>query len=152
MPSNESDTENQGADSVGLGAPREDPRTLSDQEVIDAARRVAECVIGPNAQATDQAPGPNLENFRALADAGLLGMGLPRGAGGLGASGAAQREVTELLASYCGVTTFTQAQHHGPSRMILTGPNEDLKRRLVPDLAAGRQLCAVSFAHLRRPG
>jgi alkylation response protein AidB-like acyl-CoA dehydrogenase len=36
--------------------------------------------------------------------------------------------------------------------MILTGPNDDLKRRLVPDLAAGRQLCAVSFAHLRRPG
>src|SRR5579862_1293852 len=103
MPSNESDVANQGADSVGLGAPREEPRTLSDQEVIDAARRVAECVIGPNAQATDQAPGPNLENFRALADAGLLGMGLPREVGGLGASGAAQREVTELLASYCGV-------------------------------------------------
>jgi alkylation response protein AidB-like acyl-CoA dehydrogenase len=146
------DPKNDAADSVGLGAPREDERRLTDQEVIDRARQVAECVIGPNAERTDQGPGPNLENFRALADSGLLGMGLPREVGGLGASGAAMREVTELLASYCGVTTFTQAQHHGPSRMILNGPNEAMKQRLVPELASGRELCAVSFAHLRRPG
>lgn len=141
-----------GADSVGLVAPREDARRLSDHEIIETARTVADCVIGPNAQATDQGVEPNRTNFRALAEAGLLGMSLPREVGGLDASGQAQREVTEILASYCGVTTFTQAQHHGPSRMILNGPNEHLKRRLLPDLASGRQLCGVSFAHLRRPG
>src|SRR5262249_55057099 len=52
----------------------------------------------------------------------------------------------------CGVTTFTQAQHHGPSRMIASGPNDTLKHLLLPDLAAGRRMCAISFAHLRRPG
>lgn len=36
--------------------------------------------------------------------------------------------------------------------MIANGPNDALKRRLLPDLAAGRSLCAISFAHLRRPG
>src|SRR5207253_1307318 len=58
----------------------------------------------------------------------------------------------QLLASYCGVTTFTQAQHHGPSRMIANGPNGELKRRLLPDLARGKRMSGISFAHLRRPG
>lgn len=120
--------------------------------IVEAARRVGETALGPNAQESDRANGPNLANFRALAEEGLLGMGLPPRYGGLEASGAAQREVTEILASYCGVTTFTQAQHHGPSRMILNGSDQALKDALLPDLAAGRRLCAVSFAHLRRPG
>ena len=30
--------------------------------------------------------------------------------------------------------------------------NEDLKRRILPELATGEKLCGVAFAHLRRPG
>lgn len=124
----------------------------NDSLILATAQRTAETVLGPNAQASDLAAGPNHENFRALAESGLLGMSLPREYGGLDASGAIQREVTQILASYCGVTTFIQAQHHGPSRMILNGPNEALKASLLPDLASGKKMCAVSFAHLRRPG
>ena len=140
--------------STGCEALRDTGGAGSDKDtaIIAAARRVCEDVLGPNAADTDQSAGPNRANFRALAEAGLLGMGMPTEWGGLNASGAAQRAVTEIMASYCGVTTFTQAQHHGPCRMILSGPNEDLKRLLLPDLTAGRMLCAVSFAHLRRPG
>jgi alkylation response protein AidB-like acyl-CoA dehydrogenase len=148
------DEGNQGsADAVGLPIPGEtEVRYADESAILTAARQVAETILGPNAQESDRAPGPNPINFRALADAGLLGLALPREYGGLDASGATQREYTEILASYCGVTTFTQAQHHGPSRMIANGPNETLKRRLLPDLASGRRMCAVSFAHLRRPG
>jgi alkylation response protein AidB-like acyl-CoA dehydrogenase len=142
----------QSADAVGLSVPQEQAAQGVDSAILAAAQRVGETVLGPQAQETDRGAGPNRANFQALADAGLLGMALPREFGGLDASGATQREVTELLASYCGVTTFTQAQHHGPSRMIANGPNDTLKRRLLPDLASGRMLCAVSFAHLRRPG
>ena len=120
--------------------------------ILATARQLGETVLGPKAQQTDQGPGPDREIFRALADAGLLGIALPHRFGGLDASGATQREYSEILASYCGVTAFTQAQHHGSSRMIANGPNEALKNRVVPDLAAGRSLCAISFAHLRRPG
>ena len=120
--------------------------------LIAAAERIGATVLGPNATDTDLGAGPNRANFAALAEAGLLGMALPTEYGGQNASGDAQKAITEIFASYCGVTTFTQAQHHGPSRMILNGPNEELKKRLLPDLAAGRNLCAVSFAHLRRPG
>lgn len=142
-----------GADAVGLGVPAEaNTQANEDQELLEAVRRVAETVLGPNAQDTDRGTGPNLENFRALAEAGVFGMALPRAYGGRDVAGSVQREITETLASYCGVTTFTQAQHHGPSRMIANSPNEELKRHLLPDLAAGRRFCAVSFAHLRRPG
>ncbi len=143
------------ADPIGVTLPPDRPdgtHYADEAAVLEAARRLAETVIGPRAQETDQGDGPNRDNFRALAEAGLLGLAIPHEYGGLDVSGGTQREYTELLASYCGVTTFTQAQHHGPSRMIANGPNEDLKRRLLPDLAAGRMLCAISFAHLRRPG
>ncbi len=124
----------------------------TDAALIAAAERIGAAVLGPNATDADLGPGPNRANFTALAEAGLLGMALPTEYGGWNASGESQKIITEIFASYCGVTTFTQAQHHGPSRMILGGPNEKLKKRLLPDLAAGKKLCAVSFAHLRRPG
>lgn len=127
-------------------------RRAEDAALIAAAERIGANVLGPNATDTDLGAGPNRVNFAALAEAGLLGMALPKEYGGRNASGETQRVITEIFASYCGVTTFTQAQHHGPSRMILNGPNDALKNRLLPDLAAGRNLCAVSFAHLRRPG
>ena len=134
--------------------PASDAAKLSaaDADLIAAAERLGATVLGPNATDADLGSGPSRANFAALAEAGLLGMALPTEYGGRNASGAAQRAITELFASYCGVTTFTQAQHHGPSRMILGGPGDLLKKRLLPDLAAGRNLCAVSFAHLRRPG
>jgi alkylation response protein AidB-like acyl-CoA dehydrogenase len=141
------------ADAIGAPLPPDGEERYPDAAaILEAARQVSERVLGPHAQQTDQGPGPNPANFQALAQAGLLGLAIPRQYGGLDASGATQREYTEILASYCGVTTFTQAQHHGPSRMIANGPDETLKRCVLPELAAGRMLCAISFAHLRRPG
>lgn len=127
---------------------------LTEQEakILAEARRVGERVWEPQAQSTDQAREPNRENMRAIAEVGLLGLGIPCEYGGLDASPALQRGVAEVLASYCGVTAFTQAQHHGPSRMIANCPNSDLKQVLLPKLARGEWMCGVSFAHLRRPG
>lgn len=139
-------------DAVGLPSPEPPPRKPEEEQIVAKAREIAEQVLLPRAEISDQAEGPNRENFRALAEAGLLGLTLPKEYGGLDVSGDTQREITEILASACGVTTFVQAQHHGPSKMIANGPNEALKKRLLPELAAGHMLCGVSFAHLRRPG
>lgn len=138
---------------IGASMPQDRPQQVDDaSDIVEIARTVGRTVLGPNAQDTDTGPGPNAVNFRALAEAGLMGLAIPREFGGLDASGDTQRDVTETLASYCGVTTFTQAQHHGPARMIANGPNDALKKRLLPDMAAGRLLSGISFAHLRRPG
>ncbi len=142
-----------GSDVIGLAAHEPiDTKERTRLQVLDAARKVGESVLGLNAVVADRAVGPWLPNYQALAKCGLLGLTLPEEWGGMNASGAVQREYNEILASYCGVTTFVQAQHHGPSRMILSCPNDSLKRRLLPELATGSMLCAVSFAHLRRPG
>lgn len=140
------------ADAIGAGLPQDHADHSSEEAILDAAQHVCDTTLGPNAEATDRGAEPNRVNFRALAENGLLGLAIPREYGGLDASGATQRKFTQLLASYCGVTTFTQAQHHGPSRMIANGPNTELKRRLLPDLASGKRMSGISFAHLRRPG
>jgi len=145
--------EGYGSDVVGLPLPADSgSRYPNDAAILAAAQRVGETILGPNAQISDRASGPNPVNFRALAKAGLLGLTVPAEYGGLDASGAAMRDYSEILASYCGVTAFVQAQHFGPCRMIFKSGNDQLKRCLLPDLAAGRRMCAVSFAHLRRPG
>ena len=141
------------ADAIGAGLPQDgDAQTPEEAAILAAARQVCETALGPNAEATDRGVGPNRANFEALAERGLLGLAIPKAYGGLDANGATQRKFTQLLASYCGVTTFTQAQHHGPSRMVANGLNEELKRRLLPDLASGKRMSGISFAHLRRPG
>lgn len=141
------------ADAIGAGLPQDsEAQPTEEAAILAAAREVCETTLGPNAEATDRGTGPNRANFEALAGKGLLGLAIPKEYGGLDANGATQRKFTQLLASYCGVTTFTQAQHHGPSRMIANGPNPELKRRLLPELAAGKRMSGISFAHLRRPG
>lgn len=142
------------ADAIGAAqaADPADRQPVDESEIVRTARNLGETVLGPNAEISDQMAGPNRANFEALAESGLLGIGAPRSFGGLEASGATQREATLILASYCGVTTFIQAQHHGPCRMIASGPNARLRDLLLPDLARGKKMCAISFAHLRRPG
>ena len=142
-----------GSDAVGFPVSHAGrPEYPEPDAFVAAVRRIGEQVLGPNAQESDRRDGPNPTNFHALAYAGLPGMAIPKEYGGLDVSGTTQRDVTEMLASYCGVTNFIQAQHHGPCRAIANSDNPTLKRVLLPDLAAGRRWCAVSFAHLRRPG
>ena len=151
--SEQRDQADNGEDAIGFPSPADRSRPdYESPDILGRAREIGERILGPHAEETDQGAGPRRENFAALASAGLLGLSVPREFGGLDAPGSLQREVTEILASYCGVTTFTQAQHHGPCRMIAAAPSQTLKGRLLPEMASGRSLCAISFAHLRRPG
>ena len=148
-------TPHQTTDAVGFSIPSQcaepSERYTNDNAILTAARCVAENVLLPAAQESDRAAEPNRANFQALAKAGLLGLTLPEAFGGLNASGAVQWEYTQILAAACGVTTFVQAQHHGPSRMIANSQNIALKNAVLPGLATGKTMCGISFAHLRRP-
>jgi alkylation response protein AidB-like acyl-CoA dehydrogenase len=146
----------QTTDAVGFGISSDcadnETRYADDAAILTAARCIAENVLRPAAQDSDRMPLPNRANLAALGEAGLLGLTLPEQWGGLNASPAVQWEYTQILAEACGVTTFVQAQHHGPSRMIANSGNDALKQATLPDLATGRTMCGISFAHLRRPG
>ena len=63
------------ADPIGVTLHKEnEARYVDDAAIIEAAKQVGETVLGPSATESDLAPGPNVANFRALAEAGLLGL------------------------------------------------------------------------------
>jgi alkylation response protein AidB-like acyl-CoA dehydrogenase len=120
--------------------------SLADHPLVAAARRLADDVLAPDAERVD-AQGVPREHLRQIAAAGLLGLAAPAPAGGAGAPPAVFREVGELLAGADCSTWFVQVQHHTPVlRLLASG----LRPELLADLATGRALAGVAFAHLRR--
>ncbi|MDQ3978377.1 MAG: acyl-CoA/acyl-ACP dehydrogenase [Actinomycetota bacterium] len=134
-------------------APDRGEPSLSDPSSLPAAaRRVANEVLSPSAEETDQAAVVPRSRLAVLADAGLFGLLGPRELGGSDASPSVVRSVFETLAGACGVTFFVWVQHHAPVRLLVASSNAALRRRLLPELCTGRQLGGVAFAHLRRRG
>jgi alkylation response protein AidB-like acyl-CoA dehydrogenase len=120
--------------------------------VIDRARRVADDVLFPAAQATDTAKLVPRSNLEALRDAGLHGLQGPRDVpGGLGADHVAARPVLEVITGGCGATAFVYAQHHGAVRRVAAGDGA-ARAGWLPRLCDGSTLAGIGFAYLRRPG
>lgn len=126
-----------------------DPVGPASANLAGPGRDVIARVVAPGAAAAD-ADGVPRETIDALARAGLLGDAL---------SPEQQREAAELLAGSDASTWFCWVQHQTPLRALagqLPGQQVEgspaLREHLLPDLRAGRQLAAVAFAHLRRPG
>lgn len=113
---------------------------------------MADSILAPSAQTTDQAPVVPRRHLGALAAAGLNGLSGPRSAGGREAPAAVVRQVCETLAGACGVTFFTWVQHHAPVRLLADSDNAALRERWLPELCSGAALGGVAFAYLRRPG
>ncbi len=124
------------------------------EQILQEARRLADDVFRPNAEAADQGDihGQVGQNVRMLADAGYFGLGISAKYGGLDADEATRREYAELMASACGVTAFVQQQLHAGGGFVGGGRSEALKNEMLPRFASGEILCGVGFSHLRRPG
>ncbi len=120
--------------------------------MVAAARRLADDLLRPAAEATDRAVVVPRGHLDALADAGLCGIAGPTDYGGHAAPPPVTRQVYEALAGACGVTFFVWAQHHAPVRLVARSPNARLRERWLPDLCRGSVLGGVAFAYLRRPG
>lgn len=115
--------------------------------LAEAAQRLADDLLAPTAQSTDQAVTVPQANLDALAQAGLCGLWAPPAA-----PLSVVRSVNEILAGACGVSYFVWAQHHGPLRQLVASDNHVLRDRFLDDLRTGRLLGGVAFSHLRRPG
>ena len=120
--------------------------------LVSAARRLADDLLAPTAETTDQASVVPAERLHALAAADLYGLSGPVEAGGSSAPAAISRLVYEALAGACGVTFFVWVQHHAPVRMLAASGNRELRERWLPALCRGDVLGGVAFAYLRRPG
>ncbi len=121
-------------------------------EAVARARRVADEVLFPAAQATDTAALVPRANLDALRDAGLHGLQGPTEVpGGLGAGHVAARPALEAVTGGCGATAFVYAQHHGAVRRV-AGGDGPAREAWLPRLCDGSTLAGIGFAYLRRPG
>lgn len=123
-------------------------------EALNQVRTLADTVFRPRAEEADcgRIDGVVAENVRLLASRGLFGMGIAREYGGIGADEQGRREFTEIVASACGVTAFTQQQLHAGGAFALAAMSDAAKASLLPRFASGELLCGIAFSHLRRPG
>jgi alkylation response protein AidB-like acyl-CoA dehydrogenase len=90
-------------------------------------------------------PGHQLQ---LVADAGLLGWGLPTEFGGRAVSDTALLAAYESLAAACLTTTFVLTQRNAACQRIANSDNQDIKADLLPRLCAGELFATVGISHL----
>ena len=84
------------------------------------------------------------ENMHELAELGILGMAVPEEYGGMGLDVFNTALVLEEIAKVCYVTAMAVMGEVGvQTKIIATYAPEPLKRRLLPDVCAGKMILAV---------
>jgi alkylation response protein AidB-like acyl-CoA dehydrogenase len=110
---------------------------------VDSARRLAEELLLPDAEAVDAAERVPAAHLLALDDAGLTGLAASR------PSVEERVDVTAALAGGCLATAFVWLQHQGALGPVsgASGPVS----RFAPDLASGRIRAGVVVTAVRGP-
>jgi acyl-CoA dehydrogenase len=109
-------------------------------------RDFAEGEIRPLAQSLDRESRVPWENIRKLAEIGLLGVPFSREYGGVGAGEIGYCILMEEIGRVCQSTATVVGAHIGIGTMpIYLDGSEDLKRRYLPDLCAGKKLAAFAL-------
>ena len=125
-----------------------EPFYLTDDQrmICDLARKIARERVAPNAARYDDAEEYPEDSIRALIEAGLYGIWVPEAFGGTAMGALALALVCEEVAAAC-ASTGTQYldQALGGIPIVLAG-TEEQKKRFLPALAAGEQLCAYSLS------
>uniref|UniRef100_UPI0035CB07D5 hypothetical protein n=1 Tax=uncultured Amnibacterium sp. TaxID=1631851 RepID=UPI0035CB07D5 len=113
------------------------------QDVVEVARRIAEEVLLPDAEAVDRAERVPSSHLLALDDAGLTGLAATK------PSSEDRVDVTAALAGSCLATAFVWLQHQGALGPVAaaSGP----VARFAPDLASGRMRGGVVITAVRGP-
>ena len=88
------------------------------------------------------------DQLAAMAEAGVLGWLIPEEFGGTGISAAELTAGYERLAAACLTSTFVLTQRNAAIQRIVTSPNTDLKRYLLPELVDDSQFVTVGISHL----
>src|SRR5689334_14207524 len=124
--------------------------TDEQREIQRTVREFCEREVKPHARRWDAEERFPMETVRALGELGILGMSVPEQYGGAHMDAGTIALVVEEVARYDGSLALTVASHNGLGTGHLTRfASEELKRRYLPDLAAGKKLAAWA---LTEPG
>ncbi|MGB9761463.1 MAG: acyl-CoA dehydrogenase family protein [Caldimicrobium thiodismutans] len=121
------------------------PLTEEQSLLVELIKRIGEEYIAPFALEWDEKESFDNRPIRALADADLFGIIVPKEYGGLGMGVFEMCLAVEWLSYYCaGVSTTYAASFLGAYPIILFG-NEKQKEKYLPDIARGKKLCAFAL-------
>jgi len=116
------------------------------QDHVSTASRIAAEIAMPNAADVDlQARFPT-ESIKALADAGLNGLCLPKKVGGKGEGMRAFAGAVEELAGACGSTAMIYVMHVAATQAIATSSILRNRDSILSEIAAGRHLTTLAFS------
>jgi alkylation response protein AidB-like acyl-CoA dehydrogenase len=117
--------------------------TDEQREIQRTVREFCEREVKPHARRWDAEERFPMETVRALGELGILGMSVPEKYGGAQMDAATIALVVEEVARYDGSLALTVASHNGLGTGHLARfGSEELKRKYLPDLAAGKKLGA----------
>jgi alkylation response protein AidB-like acyl-CoA dehydrogenase len=120
-----------------------------DDALRDATRRFAQEYLAPGAAGADKDAAFPEGHFDRLAEFGAMGLNLPAEHGGAGAPATGLALAVEEIAAACAATASSVTAHYLATDAILLGGDEAMRRRWLPDAAAGRKLGAFA---LTEPG
>ncbi|MFN3921525.1 MAG: acyl-CoA dehydrogenase family protein [Caldimicrobium sp.] len=121
--------------------------TFSEEQslLIDLIKRIGEEYIAPYALMWDEKELYDSKPIKALADADLFGIIVPKEYEGLGMGVFEMCLAVEYLSYYCaGVSTTYAASFLGAYPIILFG-NAEQKAKYLPEIAKGKKLCALAL-------
>lgn len=121
---------------------------LSDsaRENVSAASKIAADVSQPNAVDVDSEGRFPDESMKALADAGLYGLCVPKAAGGKGEDMRAFAGVVEELAGACASTAMIYVMHVVASQAIANSSTLHDRDSILKEIAAGHHLTTLAFS------
>jgi alkylation response protein AidB-like acyl-CoA dehydrogenase len=118
----------------------------SASEHVSIAAKLAAEVLAPNAADVDtQGRFPD-EGLKALADAGLYGLCLPKEAGGKGEGMRAFAGVVEELAAACASTAMIYVMHVSAAQAIANSSVLSEREVISSEIAAGKHLTTLAFS------
>ena len=112
----------------------------------EQTREIAERYVRPIAAELDRTAEYPWPVVRALQEAGLMGVWIPKEYGGHGAGILNLCLVVEELSKACGGVGVVYAVNALGSFPIILGGNEEQKKKYLPDLASGRKLIAFGLS------
>src|SRR5262245_29654682 len=130
-----------GREGEGMSAPSP---IASDPSVT--ARRLADEQLAPRAAEVDARRAFPAENLRALADAGLLGLMVPKAWGGSGADLSTFAAACEELGRGCASTAMCYLMHGCATAVIAAKATPEQAERWLRPIAAGDLLATLAFS------
>ncbi|NKE70456.1 acyl-CoA dehydrogenase family protein [Candidatus Manganitrophus noduliformans] len=115
-------------------------------EILRRTEEIAREVVAPSAEAVDREGRWPEANLRALQQAGLGGLVIPRESGGLGQGLFALARVCETLGRVCGSTAMCFGMHHVGSAVLAAKATADQKERYLIPINEGRHLTTLALS------